>query len=178
MRALLVMIFGLTLATPALAGGADDPVKAVMDIATGRWLESSTGADYFDKPAIDRLYSKAFQADYHAAEKYPAYDEGSPFDYDVVTAGQDGCPLKDIKIDPAGEKAGMTTVNVSFRLWDCAETAEEKARISTLRFDVVSEDGRSVIDDIHRNADGKWDSLRAEMHDIVKFGQENESKPQ
>jgi hypothetical protein len=179
MRALLGMILSLTLAGPCLADGAEDPVRAVMDIAIGRWLDDSSGADYFDNPAIDTLYSKAFQAGYHAAEKYPAYDGGtSPFEYDVITSSQDGCPLQDIQIKAAGETAGVTTVDVSFRLWDCAETAEEKARLSNVRFDVVSEDGKAVIDDIHRNTDGKWDSLKAEMEENLKLRAQGDAAPQ
>lgn len=184
MRELLIVLMSLaltgsTMAGPALAASVEDPVKSVMDIAVGRWLENSSGQDYFDKPAIDNLYSEAFQAGYHEAEKYPAYDGGtSPFEYDVITSSQDGCPLKDLQITESGQKGGVTTVDVSFRLWDCAETAEEKAKISELRFDVITENGKAVIDDIHRKPEGKWDSLKVELQEIVKAGQQNESKPQ
>jgi len=184
MRKLPIVLMSLaltasTMAGPALAAGAEDPVKTVMDIAVGRWLENSSGQDYFDKPAIATLYSEAFQANYHAAEKYPAYDGGtSPFEYDVITSSQDGCPLKDLKIAESGQKGGVTTVDVSFRLWDCAETAEEKAKISELRFDVITEGGKAVIDDIHRKPEGKWDSLKVELQETVKRGEENEATPQ
>jgi hypothetical protein len=179
MRGALCVVIGLLLPGAALAASAEGPVKAVMDVAVGRWIENGSAGDYFEKQYLDRDYSTTFQAAYHAAEKYPAYDEGTqPFDYDVVTSSQDGCPLKDLKIAKGAEKAGVTVVNVSFRLWDCAETAEEKAKISELQFDVVSENGKPVISDIHRLTEGKWDSLVGEMQELVKIGEQNGSTAQ
>jgi hypothetical protein len=150
---------------------AADPVQRIMDVATGRWktTEGESG-DYFDK--LDRDFSKSFAKAYREASKYPAFDGGTePFDYDVITSSQDGCPLKDIKIDGGTEKSGITPVAVQFRLWDCAEDAATKAKVSKVRFDVVTEKGKPVIADIHRLDDGgKWDSLVAEMGEIVKAG--------
>lgn len=179
MRKVLLAFAAMLLPVCAHAASPADPVKSVMDIAVGRWVENGTAGDYFDQPYLDRDYSKAFVAAYHAAEKYPAYDEGtSPFDYDVITSSQDGCPLKDLKIAAGEEKAGVTTVNVSFRLWDCAETAEEKARVNELHFDVITENGKPVIDDVHRLFEGKWDSLKGELQETVKRGEESGSTAQ
>ncbi|MDB5522850.1 MAG: hypothetical protein JWM58_613 [Rhizobium sp.] len=172
MKKIALIAFVAMMPLNAYAASVEDPVKAVMTIAVSRWQPESSGTDYFEKPHLDANYSKAFVAVYHQAEKYPAYDEGgTPFDYDVITNGQDGCPLKDLKIAPGGEKDGVTAVDVSFRLWDCAETAEDKAKISELKFDVITEDGRPVINDIHRKTDGKWDSLIGEMQETMKARQ-------
>jgi hypothetical protein len=175
----LCVVAGLMMPGIAFAASVEDPVKAVMDVAVGRWIENGSSEDYFDKQYLDRDYSTAFQAAYHAAEKYPAYDEGTqPFDYDVITSSQDGCPLKDLKIVEGDVTDGTTTVDVSFRLMDCAESAEDKARVSELKFDVITEDGKPVISDIHRLNEGKWDSLVGEMQELVKIGEQGETSAQ
>ena len=156
----------------ASAASIEDPVRSVMDIAVARSQPDSPGTDYFEKAYLDADYSKAFRQVYRTAAQYPAYDGGtSPFDYDPITNSQDGCPIKDLKIAKGAEKKGVTIVNVSFRLWDCAESAEEKARLSKLRFDVISEDGKPVINDIHRSSEGKWNSLVREMKETIKAQQ-------
>ncbi len=173
MKKIGLVIFATLLPLGAYAASAQDPVRKVMDIAVARWVEDSPGGDYFDQPFLDRNYSKGFVAVYHEAEKFPAYDEGTtPFDYDVITASQDGCPIKDLKIATEAARQGVTTVDVSFRLWDCADSAAEKAKISQVKFDVIIENGRPVISDIHRFSEGKWDSLVSEMQETVKAGQQ------
>lgn len=152
---------------------AADPVNRIMDVAKARW-ESVEGSstDYFEK--LDRDFSKNFVAVYREASKYPAYDEGdSPFDYDVITSSQDGCPLKDITVSPASEKDGVSVVDVSFKLWTCNTDAESLASVNQLKFDVVMEDGKPVISDIHRFQEGKWDTLIGEMKGNIDYGKKN-----
>lgn len=174
-KTILLTIFATLLPlSVSAAASVEDPVKHVMKVAVSRWQPENAGTDYFEKRYLDADYSKAFVAAYKKAGKYPAYDDGSsnPFDYDVITSSQDGCPLKDMKIAKGEENNGVTTVDVSFRLWDCAETAEEKAKVSELKFDVVMEKGKPRINDIHRKTqEGKWDSLVGEMQEIVKLGE-------
>jgi hypothetical protein len=160
------------LATPALAA-PDEPVKAIMDLAGQLWSDKPPeGKDYFDKDHIS-LFSKDFVTAYREAEKYPIYDEGGgPFGYDVITNSQDGCPLKDVAIVPAPEAAGVSDVKVTFKLMSCYADDPGKDAISEVHFDVVTEDGRPVISDIHRVIDGKPDSLVKEMKDIAKTGAE------
>lgn len=160
-------------ATPAFAAGPEDPVRNVIDLATALWSDDPKveGQDYFDKTRIDTLYSKAFAEAYRAAAKHPVYDEASgPFGYDVITNGQDGCPLKDVAIASQGEKAGVTDVKVTFKLMTCYEDDPGKDAVSEVHFDVVTENGRPVIADIHRVVDGKADSLLKEMQDIARNG--------
>ncbi len=161
--ALVALVPGL-----ALAASPEEPVKRIIDITTARWAsDAAETPDYFD--ALDRDFSATFASAYREAAKHPAFDdpESGPFDYDVITASQDGCPLKDVKIATGAEKAGMTEVTASFKLWSCAPDAESQARINEVRFDVVTENGKPVIADVHRFSEGKWDSLVEEMKAIA-----------
>lgn len=150
----------------ASAESAIDPVTRVMDVAKGR-SESMGGTEgYFDH--LERDFSASFIKAYRAAQKYPAYDGNDyPFDYDVITSSQDGCPLEDVSVSPG---AG-NVIDVSFRLWGCVPDEESRKKVSELKFDVVTENGKPVIADIHRLSEGKWDSLVAEMQEIVRLGE-------
>jgi len=171
MKFLAIALTAALFPLAAHAESALDPVTRIMKVAEARWATTEGGAaDYFDN--LDRDFSKDFAGVYREASKYPAYDGGdSPFDYDVITSSQDGCPLKDIKVASEDEKNGITVVDASFKMWTCADDAS-RDKVSQLKFDVVVEDGSPVISDIHRNNDGKWDSLMAEMNDIIKSGQQ------
>ena len=158
----------------AHAESAVDPVNRIMKVAEARWATTDGDApDYFD--GLDRDFSKDFAVVYREASKYPAYDGGdSPFDYDVITSSQDGCPLKDIKVSPEGEKDGVNTVAVSFRLMACAPDAESQAVVSELKFDVVTEGGKRVISDVHRFQEGKWNTLLGEMKEGIEYAKKNQ----
>jgi hypothetical protein len=170
-----LLCLGLCLgsALPALASGPEDPVRAIMDTATALWDDKAPeGTDYFDATRLPTLYTKAFAAAYRAAAKFPVYEEGTgPFGYDVITNGQDGCPLKDVAIVPGATKDGVTDVKVTFKLWTCVtDGTANMDEVSELHFDVVTEDGKPVIADIHRIVEGEADSLMQEMRDIAKNG--------
>lgn len=165
--------FLLVIAQPALAAEPQTPVKSIMDLAVALWSDDPKveGQDYFDKSRLDTLYSHAFANAYREAAKHPLYDEASgPFGYDVITNGQDGCPLKEVNIASMGEKAGVSDIKVTFKLWTCYEDDPNKDQVSEVHFDVINEDGRPVISDIHRITNGKPDSLLEEMQDIAKNG--------
>jgi hypothetical protein len=162
-------------ASPAFAADPQDPVKSIMDLAVALWSDDPKveGQDYFDKSRLDTLYSKAFADAYREAAKHPLYDESSgPFGYDVITNGQDGCPLKEVNIANQGEKAGVTDIKVTFKLMTCYDDDPNKDAVSEVHFDVITENGKPVISDIHRITDGKPDSLLKEMQDIAKNGGE------
>lgn len=171
MKSLTLALIAALLPFAAQAQSAAEPVNRVMDVAKARWESTEgPGGDYFDH--LDRDFSKSFVAAYNAASKYPAYDEGdSPFDYDVITSSQDGCPLRDVIVSPEGDKGGVSVVAVRFRLWACSSDAESQAKINELKFDVVTEGGKPVIADIHRLQDGRWDTLVGEMEETVRLGQ-------
>jgi hypothetical protein len=165
-------LFSLAFLMPfaAFAASLEDPVNRIIDVAKARWeTNEGTTTDYFD--SLDRDFSKNFAATYRENTKYPAYDEGdTPFDYDVITSSQDGCPLKELTVSPAGDVNGVTVVDVRFKLMTCAPDPESQARVSELKFDVVVEDGKPVISDIHRLSEGKWDSLVEEMKGNIERG--------
>jgi len=169
MKFLALVLTAALLPAVAHAESAIDPVTRIMKVAEARWATTEGGAaNYFDH--LDRDFSQDFAAVYREAAKYPAYDGGdSPFDYDVITSSQDGCPLKDMTISPAGEKDGISTVAVSFRLMACAPDAESQAIVSELKFDVVTEGGKPVIADVHRLSEGKWNTLLGEMKDGLEY---------
>jgi len=143
-----------------LSAHADDApasVKDIMDVATAIWSDNPTDDWYFDDAHLAKDFSKDFVAAYRHGEKFPAYDEedgvGSPFDYDVIANGQDGCAFKDItyKVDPAID--GVTTVHAEFDNLSCMGD-EFKDKKNKIIFKVVTENGKPLIDDILNRAEG------------------------
>jgi hypothetical protein len=174
MKSFTLALVAFLLPISAHAQSAIDPVARIMKVAEARWATAEGGTEnYFDN--LDRDFSKDFATVYREAAKFPAYDGGdSPFDYDVITSSQDGCPLKDMKISPAGEKDGVSVVGVSFRLMACAPDAESQAVVSELKFDVVTEGGKPVIADVHRLSEGKWNTLLGEMKEGLEYAKKTQ----
>jgi hypothetical protein len=174
MRSLLLVLALSLSSTVSLAADASEPVKEVMRITEDNW-SSGNGElkSIFDAAPLARLFSSRFRSAYAEASKHPAYETendgpGDPFGYDVVTASQDGCPLQDVNIAPAPVVGTKIDVTVTFKLWTCVDEPDLKDGLNEVRFDIVEEDGRPVIDDIHRVADGESDSLIEEMQAIAK----------
>jgi len=169
MRKILLAAACISIASPVSAGDAADPVREVMGITERNWASTDGEWAYlFDPEPLDRLFSRQFQAAYVEASKRPAYetDDGSPgdpFGYDVVTASQDGCPLEDVALVAGEEEQRITRVTVTFKLWRCLDQPELRESVNEVRFDVIQEDGRFVIHDIHRVGSGDEDSVLAEM---------------
>jgi len=174
MRTTFFALSFLLLAGAASAADPLDPVKDVMKVTQENWANVDTEGKYlFDPEPLGRLYSKKFQAAYAEAAKHPAYETennqpGDPFGYDVITSSQDGCPLQDVNFKAAPPANGVTDVTVSFKQWTCVDDAEVKNSVTEVHFDVVEENGKPLIDDIHRIADGERDSLVEEMQSIAK----------
>jgi hypothetical protein len=170
---LIAILFMIPLAFPAVSQAADipAPVQQVMDATVSNWAgEDTDWIDIFGPERLGQLYSKDFVAKYQEAAKHPAVDDGiSPFDYDVIVGGQDACPLEDIKMMPQKAAGGQDEIVVSFRAMACAE-GEEAQAVSTVRFELVTEAGRTLIDDIMlEDAETKaTSSLKAAMDDIAK----------
>lgn len=170
----LALALSLSCCLPAAAADPTEPVKEVMKITEDNWNTVDSEWKYvFDADPLKRLFSSRFQAAYAEAAKHPAYETennqpGDPFGYDVITSSQDGCPLREIGINPAPAVNGMTDVTVTFKMWTCVEEADVKESVNELHFDVIEEEGRPVIDDIHRVADGERDSIIEEMGSIAK----------
>ncbi|QRM55649.1 hypothetical protein [Sinorhizobium sp. BG8] len=162
----------------AFAQDATAPVNEVMNAVTENWKELGSDedapqnyVDYYSEDFLKRLYSKDFAAKYHEAAKYPAYEEGeSPFDYDTIAMGQDGCPIKDLKIEAAPAANGVTDVKTTFDNTHCFGERAPDWKPAEVHFSVIEEDGRPVIDDILRVIDGTPDSLKKEMDEIAADG--------
>ncbi|SCX27901.1 hypothetical protein DSM25558_4326 [Agrobacterium sp. DSM 25558] len=173
-KILLATAATLLFSCNAFAADPTEPVKKVMDITVKNWSGEADDWKYiFDEDLLTTLFSKQFVTQYREASKKPASDvensdKGDPFGYDVVTNSQDGCPLQDVTIVPTPPKDGVTDVTVKFKLWACMDEAEMKATVDQVNFDVVEEDGKPVINDIHRVGDEGRDSLLQEMANIIK----------
>ena len=103
----------------------------------------------------------------------PAYETddggpGDPFGYDVVTASQDGCPLEDVNISADPEQGRITSVKVTFKLWRCLDQPELQESVNEVHFDVIAENGRYVIGDIHRVGPSDEDSVLVEMKQLAE----------
>ncbi|GGF03789.1 hypothetical protein H1W37_09660 [Stappia taiwanensis] len=155
------------------------PVAEVMRITAGNWADDgSEPQELFTEERLDRLFSRDFSARYRAAAAFPAMEGGtSPFDYDVIVNAQDGCPLTDLSIartedGKTGEAAGSgapTLIVARFNATACFNEASEVQAPSEVRFTIIDEDGRSVIDDIQTEADNEeFGSLKAELDTIAR----------
>ncbi|MFT4001039.1 MAG: hypothetical protein QM636_23265 [Rhizobium sp.] len=166
----------------ALAADVTTPVKAVMDATVSNWAGGdSDWQDIFDENTLTDRYSKDFVAKYKAAAQFPAADEDgiSPFDYDVIVGGQDACPLQDLNIAPQPPKGDETEVIATFKKLACQGSDATSQATTTVRFEVVLEAGRPVIDDIVTvDEGGQSNSLKDVMQDIVKQQQQQPSDQQ
>ncbi|MDS7597339.1 hypothetical protein [Agrobacterium tumefaciens] len=174
MRTTFIATAAIFMSSSAFAASPTEPVQKIMDITVKNWSGEAEDWKYiFDEDMLAGLFSKEFVAQYREASKKPAYEAesgttGDPFGYDVVTNSQDGCPLQDVSVEAAPAKDGVTSVTAKFKLWACMDEAEMKATVDEVGFDVIEEDGRPVINDIHRVGDEGRDSLREEMATIIK----------
>lgn len=159
-------------AAPALAADtAATPVKAVMDATVSNWSGgNSDWQDIFDESRLQKLFSADFVRLYQAAQADPATDDSiSPFDYDVIVGGQDACPLESLSIAPQPPASAKTEVVVQFKKSTCMGTDADYQAFTTVKFEVITENGRPVIDDIlTTDEDGKPSALKDVMRDIDK----------
>lgn len=166
---LLVCLTG----APAAVFAADPtaPVRAVIDVAAGNWSETSpTAHDVFDNERLGQLFSADFAKTYREASKHPAYDPpegettGSPFDYDPIAGGQEGCAFENIRVENDGDGQVTALFNNRKCLGDDPAYKED----TVLIFHVVEEQGRAVIDDMYRVEGGQsGKSLKDELKDIA-----------
>ncbi|SCB07046.1 hypothetical protein [Rhizobium hainanense] len=160
----------------ALAADATTPVKAIMDATVSNWAGGdSDWQDIFDESKLKDIYSKDFGAKYQAAAQFPAADEDgiSPFDYDVIVSAQDACPLEDVKIAAQPPTNNVTEVLATFKKSTCMGSDADYQKTTTVRFEVIQEGGKLVVDDIITNDDnGNPSSLKSVMQDLVKQQQQ------
>lgn len=173
---LKVLVLAAALVPPlsALAADVTAPVKDIMQVATTLWSGEEGGeVDYFDAQHIV-LFSSAFQALYAEASKHPAYDSedgtGSPFDFDPILFGQDGCALEDLAIAPGAKTGAASDVVARFKRFTCFEgnTEAERNAVSEVHFRVIVEKGKPVIDDVSIGEGTDHMSLVETMQAIIK----------
>lgn len=168
----------LFVSAAAQAADATEPVREIMAVVTANWQAAGTDTDtppdyvdYFNDDLLGRLYSRNFAMKYREAAKYPAYEDGtSPFGYDVIAMGQDGCTIEDLAIVAGASADGKVSVMTTFDNTHCFEGLPEDMKPARLTFETVEEDGRAVIDDIVRHYDDADQSLTDEMAEIVSYG--------
>jgi len=169
-------------ANMALAADATAPVKVIMDATVSNWAGGdSDWQDIFDESKLKDVYSKDFAAKYQAAAQFPAADEDgiSPFDYDVIVNAQDACPLEDMKLAGQPPKGDVTEVFATFKKSTCMGSDADYQKTTTVRFEVIQEAGKPVIDDIITIDDnGNPSSLKSVMQDLVKQQQQQPSDQQ
>lgn len=173
-------LMALALLVPVCAQAADfkAPVAEVMAAATTNWQDLGTDVDtpppytdYFSEDFLKRLYSRDFAEKYSKAAKFPAYDDGgSPFDYDPIIGGQDGCALKDVTTAEGQPANGAEDVTVTFDNSHCFGERAGDWQPEKLVFKMIEEDGRAVIDDIERPSFEEGASLKKEMVEIAEAG--------
>ncbi len=160
----------------AFAADATTPVKAIMDATVSNWAGGdSDWQDIFDESRLKDIYSKDFAAKYQAAAQFPAADEDgiSPFDYDVIVNAQDACPLEEVKIAAQPPKNNVTEVLATFKKSTCMGSDADYQKTTAVRFEVIEEGGKPVVDDIITNDDnGSPSSLKSVMVDLVKQQQQ------
>ncbi|WP_430512972.1 hypothetical protein [Pannonibacter phragmitetus] len=160
-----VFAIGLVLPGAVLAADATAPVREIMKMTEANWSErGGEFQDIFDASRLKVLFSSDFAARYEKAMQGEyARESGSPFDYDVIVNGQDGCPLKNITITAAPPQGGVTDVKARFQAVTCfGQEAEYQAYNETL-FKVVLENGKPVVDDIVLSMDGVPFSIKSEL---------------
>lgn len=146
-RHFLAASFLLGTAGAALAADPSEPVKTLFDIASGK-----TQGELFDEQRLSSVFSKSFADTYRIAAKVTEMAEVQEglFDYDPLVGGQDGCELKDMSfkaLPPVREgEREYVPVDATFDNMRCFQGFENNP-LRTLRFRVVEENGRFVVDD-------------------------------
>lgn len=174
MKKIAILVVGL-LAGPQISIAADmtPPVKEIMDATVKNWAGGdSDWIDIFDESKLNDRYSKDFITKYQAAAQNPAVDEDgiSPFDYDVIVNGEDACPLEGLSIVPQPTNGATTEVIVKFKTFTCMEGVPDAQAETMVRFEVIEEGGKPVVDDIITQGDNGQapNSLKQTMVAIAK----------
>lgn len=180
--AALALLLAGTAAAVAATPAAVAPVEKIVAVMYANWGDGDPGAttpdgldaDYFAPALLDGVYSTRIAALYREAAEHPAFDAeddatGSPFDYDPIVGGQDGCPIEDLKIAPGATTAGRTEVVVTFENMRCFEgnDAATREHVSRRVFLVITENGRPVIDDVVLDDDDTGDTLSKRLAEIA-----------
>ncbi len=170
-RALLALAFSLALAlTPALAAdsGPAAPVTAIYQrvVASydGKQNNAENGTFIMKSDKARRRYFSARTAKlWREADRLTPKGDVDPLDFDPVTNSQD--PLVrafDTSIERQDAKSATVVVRISEKPGPIAQPAPREF----IRYDMVLERGRWLIDDIRGTVDTAW-SVRKIMADYI-----------
>jgi hypothetical protein len=154
------------MATVASAQTAPDPlppVQAIMTMTIANWAEGNDNfQDIFAEPSLTANFSSNFVSLYQSKLKtVNAADGERLIDWDPVTGGQDGCPIKDVSYLSTLGTDGHAVVTVQFHAFSCFDDSPESKELQKTEFDLVLENNAYKIDDIKA---GGEDSLRAALN--------------
>lgn len=157
--AFVLGLFFVSVAPSAATADMKAPVREIIEAAARSWDNTidEPAEDVFSVDRLERLFSEDFVEAFEAASKNPPFDPpegettGYPFDYDPIAQGQDGCPFENIHLEDDGE--GQVTAFFNNRR--CMGEGPDYEVETVLIFEVVEEDGRTVIDDFYPVVDGQ-----------------------
>ena len=158
-----------TLLTPlALAAASpSDPITAIYRKAAAGKGEDGGTFFFIDSKARARWLSKSLAALWNAEDEKTPKGDQTPPGFDPVSNSQDPKVLN-VKVALEQSDGKTATVAASFDSWSRGLTREEQERNApdprdrvTVRYDMVLENGRWMIDDIRGTTDGKQWSIRA-----------------
>lgn len=161
----------------SLAGGMaqaaepQDPVATLMKVADG--IEGNSQAtDYYDEVLLTSIYSRSFSQIYRmAALGDDLLDlQGVMTGQDEVVVSQDPCPMRDLRIVAGKPKGDVVPVAVYYDVSSCWGNKPDMTE-PALRFHVIEEDGRYVIDNFWNSdyQDGRLEtSVKVKYADLAK----------
>jgi hypothetical protein len=164
MRPILTITLALLACAPAMAA-PQDPVKSVLSAASSIWdPNATTYQDIFSDERLASIYSRAFATAYRDAWKRASEDDEGIFDRDVIVHAEDACVFENLTLNDEPTSGDGTIVHARFNAFGCANGGRDSKRVTTLMFNVITEGGHDVIDDIVRIDDGgKHHSIRQEI---------------
>jgi hypothetical protein len=171
-RALFALAISLAL-TPALATAAESPAAPVIKIYQrvvasfdGKQNNKDNGYFIWKNDKTRRQYFSANTAKlWREADRLTPKGDQGPMESDPVTNSQD--PLV-LAFDTAIEKQDAKSATVLVRISDKPGPITAPAPREFIRYDMVLERGRWVIDDIRGTIDTEW-SVRKIMADYVAW---------
>ncbi|MCZ4273850.1 lysozyme inhibitor LprI family protein [Maritalea porphyrae] len=140
------------------------PAREILDLANAH-LSGQSSESYFSNDRIDRLYSAGFVEKYKkAAASMAAKGYSVVFDYDVIIQAQDGCPLENLSLKTFPKSGQTTIVMATFQSKACWDNSEQNQAYSEVRFEILEQNGRAVINDIYVVVEGgAYMSVQEEM---------------
>lgn len=180
MRSGAAVVLALLAAAPASAGDIPAPIREVMDVTEVFWSPKTPKlGSIFSEDRLARLYSRNFVRLYRAAMRHPIYENGdTPFDFDVIVQAQDSCTPEKIDMHLFSIAGATREYEVSFARLGCFDGGDPNER-TTIYFDIITENGRDVIDDIATyEVTGKKDSTKALMANIAEGQPDRLYEPQ